>query len=143
MENALSAIWGYADSALGKLPPDSGARDDLERIEDASDRALDIFSGPFLDRASRRLGEEALEQAEAVEGPTFKWTAESLRSCPMAPDQKPIWVAGYAWLCPEPDDPGVWVLWRYSPSADRWTRFPIRTFRKRQAQRIASWIVGD
>ena len=143
MDNYLSAIWGYADSALGKLPPDSGARDDLEQIKNAIDRAMGNLYGPFLDVASRQIGDEALKQAEIVEGPTVKWTEDSLRTCPMAPDREPIWAATYAWLCPQPDDPGVWVLWSYSPTVDRWTRLPIRTSRKRQAQRIASWIYGD
>jgi hypothetical protein len=144
MNNYLSAIWGFADSALGKLPPNSGARDDLERIKDASDRAMETFSGPFLDNSSRRIGEDALEQAEILEGPTFRLTdLNFLDPCPMAPDQKPIWRAGYAWLCPEPDDPAVWLLWRYLPTVDQWTRIPIRTPRKWQATRIAGWICGD
>jgi hypothetical protein len=143
MNNYLSAIWGYADSALGRLPPDSGARDDLEQIKDASDQAMETFSGPFLDNSSRRIGEDALKEAEIVEGPTFRWTEDSRLACPMAPDRKPIWVAACAWLCPELEDPGVWVLWRYSPTVDHWTRIPIRTPRKRQAARIARWICGD
>jgi hypothetical protein len=144
MDYYLSAIRRSADSALGKLPPDSGARDDLEQIKNAIDRAMGNLYGPFLDVSSRRIGEEALKEAEIVEGPTFRLTELNVFDpCPTAPDQKPIWRAGYAWLCPEPDDPGVWLLWRYSPVVDHWTRIPIRTPRKHQAWRIAGWICGD